>query len=44
VRYFVHSTNIGNYPEGAVTAYDRTALLDAFDAIRRSLVFTPQAE
>ncbi len=37
VRYFIHSTNIGNYEPGAVREYDRTALLNAFDAIRRSV-------
>lgn len=38
VRYFIHSTNIGNYPEGAVREFDRAALLSAFDKIRASLV------
>ena len=37
VRYRVHSTNIGNYPAGTVQEFDRTALLAAFDTIRRSL-------
>ncbi len=41
VRYFIHSTQIANYPPGTVTAYDRTALFAAFDKIRRSLVVTP---
>ncbi len=40
VRYFIHSTNIGNYPEGAVTAFDKDALISAFDTIRRSLTLT----
>lgn len=37
VRSFVHSTNIGNYPPGTVRAFDRVALGNAADAIRRSL-------
>lgn len=36
VRYFIHSGNIGNYPPGAVRAFDRAALLRNFDAIRES--------
>ena len=38
VRYFIHSSNIGNYPEGAVREFDRQALLNQFDQIRRSLI------
>jgi membrane-bound inhibitor of C-type lysozyme len=38
VRYFIHSMNIGNYPEGTISEFDRQALLDQFDKIRRSLV------
>ncbi len=38
VRYFIHSTNIGNYPPGVVTPFNRQALLDQFDLIRQSLV------
>lgn len=37
VRSFVHSTNIANYPPGTVRAFDRVALGNAADAIRRSL-------
>ena len=40
VRYFIHSGNIGNYEPGAVTEFDRNALLTAFDTIRRSLILT----
>lgn len=39
VRYFIHSTQLGNYPEGTVTAFDQSALVAKFDAIRRSLKF-----
>lgn len=38
VRYFIHSTAIENYPEGTVREYDRAALIDTFDTIRRSLL------
>jgi membrane-bound inhibitor of C-type lysozyme len=38
VRYFIHSTQVGNYPAGTVTQFDRTGLVNQFDLIRRSLV------
>ena len=38
IRYFVHSTNIANYPEGTVRDFDRVQLITEFDNIRRSLV------
>jgi hypothetical protein len=38
VRYFIHSSQIGNYPPGMVTAFNKQELLTQFDAIRRSLV------
>lgn len=38
VRYFIHSSNIGNYDPGAVQEFDRSALLAEFDRIRASLV------
>ena len=41
VRYFIHTTNIGNYPEGTVREYDRGALLADFDKIRWSLELKP---
>ncbi|MDB5204560.1 MAG: hypothetical protein JWP09_588 [Candidatus Taylorbacteria bacterium] len=37
VRYFIHYGAIQNYPEGAVKEFDRSALLQQFDAIRKSL-------
>ena len=37
VRYFIHSTNVGNYSPDSIREYDRQALLQAFDAIRFSL-------
>ena len=41
VRYLIHSTNIYNYPPGAVKEFDRTSLLNQFDEIRRSLILAP---
>lgn len=38
VRYFIHSTNIGNYDPGTVVEFDRQSLIDQFDKIRHSLV------
>lgn len=38
VRYLIHSMVFENYPPGAVTKFNRAALLDQFDKIRRSLV------
>jgi hypothetical protein len=40
VRYFVHSTQLANYPEGTVDIYDRVTLLSLFDTMRRSLILT----
>lgn len=37
VRYLVHSTNINNYPVGAVREFDRGALISELDKIRASL-------
>lgn len=37
VRYFIHYTNIQNYPAGAVTEFNQAALMNEFDQIRRSL-------
>lgn len=39
VRYYIHSSNIGNYATTtAIREFDRSALLEAFDKIRQSLV------
>jgi hypothetical protein len=40
IRYFIHSTQLANYPEGTVVAFDQSALVAKFDAIRRSLKFS----
>jgi len=52
IRYFIHSTNIGNYlpapgtdgqagEPGAVREFDKNALLTIFDEIRHSLLLNP---
>ena len=41
VRYFIHSTNIGNYDPGTVKEFNRAALLASFDKIRQALVLIP---
>jgi len=38
VRYFIHSTTVENYPEGTVTEFDKQALMNQFDLIRKSLI------
>lgn len=38
VRYFIHSTQIGNYPAGTRTEFDKAALVAQFDQIRRTLI------
>ncbi len=40
VRYLIHSTNIGNYPPNTIKEFDKTALLDEFDKIRRTLIIS----
>ncbi|MDO8514158.1 MAG: hypothetical protein Q7S50_01280 [bacterium] len=41
VRYYIHSSNIGNYATSTVREFDRVALLAGFDKIRQSLVLNP---
>lgn len=43
VRYFIHTTELANYPEGTVRAYDREALLGNFDQMRKSLTIGAHA-
>ena len=38
IRYFIHSTNIGNYTPGTVREFDRASLINQFDQMRRSLI------
>lgn len=44
VRYFIHTSTLENYPAGSVKAYDRSALLAAFDGMRRSLAHEGEVE
>lgn len=39
IRYFIHSTQVGNYPIGTVRGFDRKALLRDFEAIAASISF-----
>lgn len=39
VRYFLHSTQIGNYPPNTVIEFDKGSLTSVFDAMRQSLNF-----
>ncbi len=38
VHYLVHSTVLENYPPGTITAFDHTALIKQFDAMRKTLI------
>lgn len=38
VRYFIHYGVLANYPTGQVQEFNHTALVEQFDAIRRTLV------
>jgi hypothetical protein len=40
IRYFIHSTNIGNYDPGTVKEFDKPALLRTFGRMRRSFAQT----
>ncbi len=44
VRYFVHSTQIANYPAGTKKEFDKSKLLAEFDAIRNSLTLKNQTQ
>ena len=43
VRYFMHYSDIGNYPAGTVQEFDRAKLTSIFDDMRRSLMPTAGA-
>lgn len=44
VRYFIHSSNIGNFdPASGIREFDRLTLLNAFDEIRRSVLLSATA-
>lgn len=38
VRYFIHYSVFENYPAGSVKEFDKKALIDQFDGIRKSVV------
>jgi len=38
IRYLIHYTNIYNYTPGMVKEFDKSALINKFDKIRRSLI------
>jgi hypothetical protein len=40
IRYFIHSTNIANYPPGTIREFDETELLATFDRMRASFRLT----
>jgi len=42
VRYYIHYSAIENYDPGAVTEFDKVALLAEFDAIRQSMTLDRQ--
>ena len=44
VRYFIHYTQLGNYPEGTKVAFKKDQLLSEFDLIRHSLTLKNQSE
>jgi hypothetical protein len=44
IEYTIHSTNIGNYPAGTVTAFDKTKVTDILDNIVRSFTFTTNSD
>jgi hypothetical protein len=37
VRYYIHGANVGNYPTGTVQEFNRAALLEQFDQVRRTV-------
>jgi hypothetical protein len=41
IRYFIHSTNVANYPEGTVKQFDHALLVDMFDRIRSTFALSP---
>jgi hypothetical protein len=40
IRYFIHSTNISDYPPGSVREFDKAQLLATFDRMRASFRIT----
>ncbi len=42
VRYFIHYSIFENYPEGTIKQFDKSAIINQFDQIRRTLVVNPK--
>lgn len=40
VRYFIHWAAIENFPDGAVKEFDKAALVETFDQVRRTLALS----
>jgi hypothetical protein len=40
IRYFIHSTNVDNYPAGTVKQFDKTGLVKLFDRIRSTFALS----
>lgn len=40
IRYFIHSTNVDNYPAGTVKQFDKGGLVRLFDRIRSTFALT----
>ena len=38
IRYFIHYTVLENYPKGSISEFNRNALINQFDQIRRSFI------
>lgn len=38
VRYFIHYGVLQNYPQGSIEEFDKVALIDEFDQVRRTLI------
>jgi len=40
IRYFIHSTNVDNYPPGTVKQFDKAALVKLFDRVRSTFALS----
>jgi hypothetical protein len=40
IRYFIHSTNVDNYPAGTVRQFDKAGLVGLFDRIRSTFALS----
>lgn len=41
IRYFIHSTNVDNYPAGTIRQFDKAGLVRWLDRIRSTFALTP---